>query len=203
MIVVAAAAVFILSGCEQIFTYSPVSFLQRDPSTLSEEQKIRYAELALEGGDTETLRNAYEALEGNDDPEVRLLASKLAVGASGINDAIADAVDAMDSGESVDPATLLEDVDTDMLKNAVDSMSVADGDETTKENITSEDYITTAAAAMIVAVEEDGTDLSTVDWENTTADKDGSNIEKSAYYLEQSGYTAEDMGSIEGMFGGG
>ena len=43
----ALAMVVLMTGCQAIFTYSPLSFLQRDPSKMSLDQRINFAEQAL------------------------------------------------------------------------------------------------------------------------------------------------------------
>ena len=67
---------FMYSSCEQVFTYSPLEWAQRDPSNLPEDQRIAYAEFALGSGDTEKLRDAYDAIKDIDDPDVQYLASQ-------------------------------------------------------------------------------------------------------------------------------
>ena len=68
-----------LTGCEAIFTYSPFSFLQRDPANLPLEQKIAWAEAALSSGDREAMEKAYKALKddatGSIDAKLTLLAA--------------------------------------------------------------------------------------------------------------------------------
>ncbi len=191
---VAAAGMLIaavtLAGCEQFFTTSPFSFLQRDPSNLSPEQQISYARLSLESGDTETQRNAYEAIKDRDDPEVQLLASKVALGASGIMDAVGSALE----GESVSA----EDIDMDMLKNSVDAMEKA---EEGGAAISSEDYIAAAAGAVVYAVEGNSETLPS-DWGTVTSDKDSTSyIAQAKYYQEQSGYTEDDIDQLSSSFG--
>ena len=81
--------ILIFSSCQAVFTYSPLSFLQRDPSTLSAEEKVAYAENALSSGDAESMKKAYNALkdllaDNPDDPSLNELAAKLAVELSGV-----------------------------------------------------------------------------------------------------------------------
>ncbi|MFP4429621.1 MAG: hypothetical protein ACOCW6_10740 [Spirochaetota bacterium] len=81
----ALAALSIL-GCEQVFSTNLFSGLDRDPSKLSLDQQIVYAQSALASGDTGKMAKAYDALsdsiEGTDDAELNLLAADLALGAS-------------------------------------------------------------------------------------------------------------------------
>lgn len=77
-----------LGGCEALFTTSPLSFLQRDPSKLSDEQKISWAEAAWASGDEEAMAEAYAAIAdlatGSSDPELTYLAANLALELSGV-----------------------------------------------------------------------------------------------------------------------
>lgn len=45
-------------GCQDVFTYSPLDFLERDPSTLSKEQQLLYARQALSSGDDSAMNKA-------------------------------------------------------------------------------------------------------------------------------------------------
>jgi hypothetical protein len=77
-----------VSGCEALFTTSPLSFLQRDPSKLSDDQKISWAEAAWASGDEEAMADAYAAIAdlatGSSDPELTYLAANLALELSGV-----------------------------------------------------------------------------------------------------------------------
>jgi hypothetical protein len=82
------ACILVFTGCEAIFTTSPLSFLQRDPSKLSDEQKIAWAEAAWASGDEEAMAEAYAAIAdlatGSSDPELTYLAANLALELSGV-----------------------------------------------------------------------------------------------------------------------
>ncbi|TFG63763.1 MAG: hypothetical protein E4H36_04800, partial [Spirochaetales bacterium] len=76
-------------SCQRIFTYSPLSFLQRDPSSLSAQQQVNYAEDILASGTAEDMAAAYALIQallaadpGNAD--LQLLAAQLAIGGSGL-----------------------------------------------------------------------------------------------------------------------
>jgi hypothetical protein len=188
VMLIALSALAVLAGCEQFFTSSPFSFMQRDPSTLPMDQRISYAKLALEGGDAETQRKAYEAIKDNSDPEVQLLASKVALGASDILEVVGTALE----GGSVN----INDVDLDMLKNSVDAMKNADGNTA----VSSEDYIATAAASVVYAVENNGQSVPG-DWSTVSSDKNGDYLQQAKYYQEQSGYTEDDIDQLTSAFG--
>jgi hypothetical protein len=185
-IVITLFAVALLAGCEQFFTSSPFSFMQRDPSTLPMDQRISYAKLALEGGDAETQRKAYEAIKDNSDPEVQLLASKVAVGASGLNDAIADAASALLAGGTYTYSDFVGSIDVSMLTNSVNAFANADGNTTISE----EEYLIAAAASAVDLVENGpATDLNDALTSYTAAGEPG-------YYLAASGYTEDEITSL-------
>jgi hypothetical protein len=74
---------FILSGCQDIFTFSPLDILQRDPSTLSKEQQLLYARQALSSGNRSAMEDALDVVTNDlipDDllnPELYILAADL------------------------------------------------------------------------------------------------------------------------------
>lgn len=69
-----------LSTCEEIFTASPFSGLDRDPSDFDLDRKIEYAEQALASGNLTYIEKAFDALdaENSTDSEICLLTAKCA-----------------------------------------------------------------------------------------------------------------------------
>ena len=187
----------LLSSCEQVFTYSPLSWAQRDPSDLSDAQKIAYAESVLGSGDADAMADAYEAIQDSSDPDVQYLASQLAIGASGLNEAAAEILESLDDIDDTTLQGILDDVDDEMLENAIAAMDAADADSSTREDITAEDYVVTAAA-ILLAADVDVTDPATYDnFDGATADKDSTDpYDKALYYLDEAGYTAENLEDI-------
>jgi hypothetical protein len=57
-------------GCQDVFTYSPLDFLERDPKTLSKEQQLLYAKQALSSGNEDAMEKALSVVEDQlaDDP---------------------------------------------------------------------------------------------------------------------------------------
>src|SRR6056297_3393892 len=104
----------LLISCEQMFTYSMFEWAQRDPSNLSDDQQISYAKSVLGSGDKEAMADAYEAIKDNTDPEVQLLASKLAVGASGLNEAVEAAISDFESGSTSSIGPYIDSLDQTM-----------------------------------------------------------------------------------------
>lgn len=190
----------LLGSCEQIFTYSPLSWAQRDPADLPDAQKIAYAENILGSGDPDAMADAYEAIKDSSDPDVQYLASQLAIGASGLNEAATEILESLDTIDETTLQSILDEVDDDMLLGAIAAMDAAEADSSTKENITAEDYLVTAAA-ILLAADVDVTDPAIYTdpgyFGDATADKDSTDpYDKALYYLDEAGYTAEDLEDI-------
>ena len=100
----------LLVACEQAFTTSPLSWLERDPDNMSKAQQIRYAEDALRSGSRSSARKAYDALSKNvdadDDAELNLLLADLAMNASGFSDALPDLLELALDGKLGDQTEL-------------------------------------------------------------------------------------------------
>ena len=179
----------ILFSCQQIFTYSPVSWAQRDPSKLPLEQKIAYAEEALASGDPTAVEAAYNALKDSTDPDTLALVSQLAVSASGLDDAIAEVVSTM----SFDPA-VIDNIDSTWLADAEAAMLAAD---TGGASITPEEYLTIAAAIVVIdAKTNHGGDITQVTFSGTANQTSASENERALYYATQAGYTQADLESM-------
>jgi hypothetical protein len=88
------SALLMLAGCQAIFTYTPLKGLQRDPSSLSSDQKLVYAQEALASGDKAAMRAAYNAIKSEPGNDALHLNAELGIELSGIpglvHDAIAD-----------------------------------------------------------------------------------------------------------------
>ena len=160
-VVAAGLVVLALASCEMMFTTSPLSFLQRDPANLSPEQQVVFARDALASGNRDQMKAAYELLKGSGDPQTRLLAADLALGASGLESGLAaalpDLLAAGDDQEALDEAleeflggfsaselTLMSEAAT-LLASAADDASP-----------TPEQYLLAAVGLMAVAADEHG-----------------------------------------------
>lgn len=158
-VLVVSVTVLALAGCEQFFTTSVLSGLQRDPSNLSFDQQVAYAESALSSGDEDAMADAYDALsdsledENNDDPALNSLAAELAVGASGLTNTLPDLVDAAVNGAFSDQTELantvndvLGDVDYTYIDEANGQLDdiQANGGE-----VTAEQYVFVAAGLIM------------------------------------------------------
>ena len=123
----AAAVLLVLCvGCQAVFTFSPMSFLQRDPSRLPLAQKMTYAENALASGDDQAMLAAYNAIKndagGSSDGDLNLLAARLAMELSGvpdlINEALAGNIQLSTSGSPGDYSAFLAALDVSYLAEA-------------------------------------------------------------------------------------
>jgi hypothetical protein len=177
------------SGCQNVFTFSLFSGLQRDPANMSPEQKQQYALDALASGDPETMAAAYDAIADllAEDPEngdLHLLAADLAIGASGVGD-LMNSLDP-ESG-SGDMDSLLEGLDTEMLAGVDDHVAAAEAAGETPSN---SQYIN-AGAALVADAANDAGSFDNIDWENDTK------VQKAKEYAEKGGM------DIESFFNGG
>ncbi len=175
MVAVLISAALILASCQQVFTSSVYTLLgySTDMSSMTDEQKVSYAQDLLSSGSAEDMQTAYDeifAMLGDDlsaaDPELVLLAADLAVGASGLGDAVTDGLELLTSGsEDADAMTsLIEGINTDNLADAVTLMEAAEASGT---EITEEQYANAAAAQLLVAA--DG-DINNLDFESPDDD---------------------------------
>ena len=93
-VLVLVISVALLVSCQAIFTNSPLAFLQRDPSNMSLDQRIYFAQQALASGEAEYIEAAYDALKddaaASNDPELLLLAAELATELSGVTGILSD-----------------------------------------------------------------------------------------------------------------
>lgn len=213
MIASAAAALIILSSCQDVFTASVFSFVETDISTMNDTQKVSYASDLLATGTAAELAEAYSAIEAllpddyataddltADELELVLLAADLAVGSSGIGDAVTDALGMFTSGEEGGEASvddIIAGIDTENLESAVTLIEAA---EANGAALSSEQY-TNAAAAQLLVVLADVEDLGVAD----PSELNDSIPEQAAVIadLEQALNWAEAGGMDPSMFGDG
>ena len=153
-IVLAAITILIYTSCQQIFTYSVLEWAQRDPANLPEAQQIAYAESILTSGDTEAMAEAYEVIndlvtDNPDDVELRLLAADLAIGGSGITDAIAN-LDLENLDTSVE--TILASLDLTLVAAAADHVIAAEALDPTA--ISAAQHLNTGLSLLAKAADE-------------------------------------------------
>jgi hypothetical protein len=200
------ALTLLLAGCEQMFTYSLLSWAARDPSNLSDEQQ---AQNALVSGDIDDLQKAYDAIADNSDPDVQLLASQVALGASGFNEAVENIVDELDAGideADIDAGDILDDLDQTYLQAAGSSLAAA---EEGGADISDTDYLLAAASLVLSeAITGGGTQsdledvIDTIDTLPSTPSSysaSQSDAENAAYFLSQASMDIDDIDSLLDM----
>ena len=151
-----------LTGCEAVFTYSPVAFLARNSDSIPASQKTDYYEnLAASGGLTEDNLSdlGQYAQENADNPEINKLAGTAYIEASGIETALSSVIEQMTSGEGVENIQI------------VSVFTPAEGETVTGETISAAftdigvnvDKIKTGSDFLSNA-EENGAELSEMDY---------------------------------------
>ncbi len=150
----------VISSCEAVFTYSPVSFLQRDPANMPTAQKITYAEDALASGETAAMQKAFNnikelAKNSPDDPDINMLAAKLAVELSGVPDVVDQIVqgdiDLSSDNAEEEIAEFLEKVNPELMVEAGQYYQNADSNG---GDLSSTDYIMGAMGILLDAADD-------------------------------------------------
>jgi len=155
-IILAVITIMIYTSCQQIFTYSALEWAQRDPADLPPAQQIAYAESILSSGDTDAMADAYAVIDDllDDDPDnvdLQLLAADLAIGGSGITDAIAN-LDLENLDTSIED--ILADIDLDLVAASADHIIAAEALDPTA--ISEEQYLNTGLILLAQAADEAG-----------------------------------------------
>ena len=84
MAAAAAAALVLLAGCQAMFTYTPLSGLQRPPSSLTPAQRLTYAQDALASGNTSDMKAAYDAIKNDTSSAAQYTTAQLGIQLSGV-----------------------------------------------------------------------------------------------------------------------
>ena len=209
LFVVATAAVLLFSGCEQFFSTNLFSGLQRDPSNLSFDQQVSYAESALNSGDQDAQADAYDALsesleeENNTDPELNDLAAELAIGASGLADTVPDLADAAINGDLSSQTDLenalndkLDDVDYSYVDEAASQL------QKIQENggeVSEEQYVFVAAGLLMKEADTQG-GVENLDAGNTTEEQQF--VEDAIADLESRDESSPLLDDLKSMYDG-
>ncbi|MBU8914243.1 MAG: hypothetical protein KOO61_09485 [Spirochaetales bacterium] len=194
-IILVVVTVLVLSGCERVFTTSPLGFLQRNPDSYSDAQKLTFAEDALASGDEAAMAAAFELLADSADPETQLLAVELALGAAGVASVLTTAIAGLSAedadldaviGDALDGFT---DADLALLVSAAELLDQADDSVTP----TAEQYAF-AAIGLIAAAADDAGGV-----ENILSPEVGSDAEA---YVEQAGDFLDEAAALLAAEGG-
>ncbi len=108
--IAAALIIGLLAGCEAVFTYSPVSFMQRNPENLSTDQQKEYYEDVVAGGgeiDDESLASLTALAGETDDPEIDKLAANAFIKASKIDTALTSIVEEIVGGGGIEDVSVV------------------------------------------------------------------------------------------------
>lgn len=161
LVVIACLVTF--GSCEDIFTTSIFQGLQKDVSKMSAAELRAHAEGLQGAGTAKDMAKAFEALKDKlpadpaDDPELCLLACDMALGGSGLNDAITDVLQKVVAGDPLDD-TLYTDVigklDLAMMEDMTDLFSEIDN--AAAGSISSHQYATAAVALLVLIVDDVG-----------------------------------------------
>ena len=89
-IAVGTAAVLLFGGCQAIFTWSPLSGLQQNPSDMTPAQRLTYAQDALASGDKDTMKTAYDAIKDDTSADAQYTAAQLGIELSGVPQVLRD-----------------------------------------------------------------------------------------------------------------
>ncbi len=79
LLVLLAAALAALVGCQAMFTYSPLKGLQRPPSSMTPAQRLTYAQDALASGDTAAMTAAYQAIMNDPSADAQYTVAQLGI----------------------------------------------------------------------------------------------------------------------------
>ena len=196
-IVLAVITILIYTSCQQLFTYSALEWAQRDPSDLPPAQQISYAKSILSSGDTAAMADAYAVIndlvtEDPDNVELQLLAADLAIGGSGITDAIAN-LDLDNLDTSVE--TVLASIDLTFV--AASAAHIETAAALNPEAVSSEQYLNTGLILLAQAAEEavlGFAGLSTITNGGAPSDAGWSTLVKANEFILRGGGVIADYG---------
>ncbi len=92
-IAVVASLAVLLTGCQAIFTYTPLTALQRSPASLPAAQRLEYAQNALASGDKTAMAAALLAIQDDPSSAAQYTAAQLGIEVSGVPQLLLAAVD--------------------------------------------------------------------------------------------------------------
>ena len=197
VIVLVLTSIFIYTSCQQIFTYSALEWAQRDPSNLPPAQQIAYAESILSSGDTAAMADAYAVIDDlvTADPgnvDLQLLAADLAIGGSGITDAIAN-LDLENLDTSVE--TILASIDLTLVAASADHIVAAEAIDPSA--ISADQYLNTGLILLAKAADEAG-GFSNLGDPLTTGDPGFSTLAQANDFIINGGGDITDYGVVNG-----
>lgn len=200
------AAAALVSGCENFFTANLLKSLQRDPSNLSDAQKITYAQSALQSGDASTMQDAFNALTSGKTTsqlttQEKSLAVQLGIGATGVSSTLTSAFASFSSGG--DPTSSLNTaaskIDVSVALQTASIIATLPSDQ-----VTSDDLVLAAAGLILAA----GNSAGGVDQLQTTSDPTALSrlnqatalFTQAQAKLQSSGQSSDLVTSLEGLY---
>ena len=201
LIAVALLAAMAVLACENVFTSSPLTFLQRDPANLSPEQQVQFGEDALSSGDPAAMADAYAALSDTTDPETQLLAADLALGAVELDSVLSTAFESA-SAEGGDIEAAVEEAlaeftadDLELMVEAAALVDAADEEATP----TPEQYVFAAIGLLAVAASEEDGDISAIDGADPNIVQAQAFLDAATAQLEADGNPSDLLSGIEDL----
>ncbi|NOY09929.1 MAG: hypothetical protein GXP33_13930 [Spirochaetes bacterium] len=200
-------------GCQAVFTYSPLSILQRDPSSLPASAQKTYAEDALASGDSEAIAKAYSSItallaDNPDDPGLNLLAAKLGVEVSGVPKLIDQIVQGELDLSDPNAVSTISDfisaggVDPQVMVQAGEYYKAADANG---GELSSTDYIMGSLGILLGAAEDANGNFNSLETPGTWSSTAQSKAQSAADFLNEglTGLPADDPARsiLEGFSG--
>lgn len=160
--------VLLFAGCEDIFTTNAFSSFQRDPDNLSKDQLL--ARAAYVGDDRAEAAELYDALKdktsSDDEADVFLTMTDLAITASGVLDELQDLVQTGIDGNLDDPDALAATLDGKL--NSVDYSYVEEAQQqilaaqAAGGAVTTDQYVFVTVGLVMQAADDQGTSVASV-----------------------------------------
>jgi len=160
--------VVVLTSCESVFTTNLFEWAQRDPSNMSESQKIAYGKDALASNDEKAMKKAYDALKDTGDSSLKPFVAELALGAAGVTNAMADMLgDVAAGGSETEIKAAMEEkiasfTSSDLIL-ITEAAALIQAAEIAGAAVTADQYFVAGVGLLIVALDAAGGDAYAID----------------------------------------
>jgi len=160
--------VVVLTSCESVFTTNLFEWAQRDPSNMSESQKIAYGKDALASNDEKAMEKAYDALKDTKDSSLKPFVAELALGAAGVTNAMADMLgDVAAGGTEAEIKAAMEEKIASFSSNDLvlitEAATLIQAAETAGAAVTADQYFVAGVGLLVVALDAAGGDAYAID----------------------------------------
>jgi hypothetical protein len=195
-----------LSSCEALFSTSALSWAQRDPSSLPQEQKVTYAQDALASGDEASMKKAYDSLKTSSDNSLKPLVAELALGAAGVTQAMTDIMgDLLNSSSQTQVESainqLLAGFSADDVALIATGSVLIDAAAAGGVALTANQYVLVGVGMLVKAAKDNGNDITTIPTGIGTTGKAAIDYLISARNLMAPGSQAYDiLNTFQGYF---